>query len=369
MSVSALLVLFGSVVTLGLLAFGAVVILAKARRGKEAPPPEPVPTSLSLMAGLSFFSGLGAILLITMTALFSLSLSMGDLLEMDSDVRAGLDLAGRIILYVSLLPAVAAIAFALGARGVISESGGTMRGRPLYRTGLLMAVVAGVVVLQSASGFSATDWTVSQGKRIRGEAELNRGYLGVETGPLDSMAGSPVLRVVPGSPADRAGLKAGDIIMRIDGRYVYQLPPLGTANDSSYDPRQPYVASYVGSLKPGFKLALGVRRGKDTLNIGVELAASFESLLALLRDQSFDHERLAVLKAAGHDRRYSADELLRICKSFDFDEGRVKAIEPALPILQDPQNAFRILGALDFPDAKSKVSGWITEKAKPSKDE
>src|SRR6185436_10463490 len=158
--------LLGIVTVVGVFALGALEILVKARRGKETPPPapEPAPSSVSLMAGLSFFSGLSAILLATVTGLLTAAISMGEILLMDSDIRAILDAVGKIVLYVSLLPAVAAIAFALGARGVISESRGTVRGRPLYRTGVVLALLTGGIVLQSASGFSATEWTAAHVK-------------------------------------------------------------------------------------------------------------------------------------------------------------------------------------------------------------
>jgi S1-C subfamily serine protease len=38
-------------------------------------------------------------------------------------------------------------------------------------------------------------------------------YFGVDDGLL-------VLRVVPGTPAERAGLRGGDVILRVDGRDV-----------------------------------------------------------------------------------------------------------------------------------------------------
>ena len=44
-------------------------------------------------------------------------------------------------------------------------------------------------------------------------------------------------------------------------------------------------------------------------------------------------------------------------------------IEAALPLLQDPQNAYRILGSLEFSGAKAQVSSWIAKPEKPEKPE
>jgi hypothetical protein len=328
------------------------------------------------MAGLSFFSGLSAILLATVTGLMTLAISMGEVLEVAAGERQGITLAAKIVLYVSVLPSVAAIAFALAARGAIAESGGTMRGRPLYRTGVLLAILSGAVVLDARvinpAAWSSLGNSIISDMETMHKVDFNRGYLGVETGPLGTdNPVSPIQRVVPGSPADLAGLQAGDLVVTVDGTNVYQLPPLGKSSDNSWSPgsMEPFLGTYIASLKPGARVAVQVRRGKETLNVVAELSSSFESVLKLLQDQSFDHERLAVLKAAGADRRYSADELLKICQSFDFDDGRVKAIEAALPHLQDPQNAYRILGALEFSDAKAKVSGWIAARTKAEKPE
>jgi len=346
-----LVVVFG---VLGALAVARVVLAALGKPfdwKKAAPPPAPVPTSLSFLAGLSFFSGLAALGLVVTTGILSAALSMDDVLQVGSHERPGITLAAKIVLYLSLLPAVMAVAFALAARGVISESGGAVRGRPLYRTGVLLAIFSGATVLD-ARVLNPTSW-ISAGRdvvhRIHSvdESEINRGYLGIE---LESTSSTRVARVVPGSPAERAGIRVGDWIKDLGGAQM----PSGTA-----------LIERIGSLPPGSRISLAILRGSENLTMTAELAASFATLQALLDKQDFDDERLAVLKAAGIDHRYSADELTKICASFDFDQGRLKAIERALPHLQDPQNAYRILGSLEFSDSKSRVSGWITERAQP----
>lgn len=368
----------GDVSWLGLFAFLFLLVIAvlwvgtMIRRGRReesavgAPPPPPA--SLSILAGLSFLCGLGAILLVAATGILSLVLSMGDLLQLSARERPAVELAGRIVMYVSLLPAVAAMAFALAARGVISESRDTVRGRPLYRTGILLALLTGIVVF-NAKILNPATWLLAGSELAKASAAgdfslIDRGYLGVEPGPLESGCVS-LLRVVPGSPAEKAGLKPGDIVAKLDGAPVFQLPPMGSPGAETHSSTVNYLGAYIGTLKPGSKVTLEIRRGNESLTIVAELSASYESLLELLHQQSLDDERMAVLKAAGADRRYSADELRRICSVFDLDSHRLKVIETALPRLQDPQNAYQILGALDFAASKRKVSEWIEAAQKP----
>jgi hypothetical protein len=334
----------------------------KSKSKKKDLPPEPPPafTSLSLMAGLSFFSGLGAILLATIAGILSLTLSMNDVIPTTDSTRRQIDLAARIVLYASLLPAVGAAAFGLAARGVISESRGAVRGRPLYRTGILLALLTGVLVFD-AKILNPSTWTTPVVTEQRTAARVEQGYLGVEPGNIDIQGGIVLVRVVPGSPADKAGLKAGDRIETVDRARPQELPPLGSPGQAWYSQGTNYLGAYIGSLKPGAQLTLGVRRGKETVTITVELAMSFDSLLELVKSQSLDAERMAILKAAGVDRRYSAGELRRLCAAFDLDDSRLRVIEPALVKLQDPQNAYQILGALDLPDSKTMASRWIED--------
>jgi S1-C subfamily serine protease len=56
----------------------------------------------------------------------------------------------------------------------------------------------------------------------RGES-IDRGYLGVETTDAPSGGGAEVASVVPGGPAERAGLQTGDLIVTIDGVDVRSL--------------------------------------------------------------------------------------------------------------------------------------------------
>ncbi len=90
--------------------------------------------------------------------------------------------------------------------------------------------------------------------------KVTRGYLGVTVGPVTSelaeqfkapdTSGALVQDVTPGGPADKAGLKAGDVIRKFDGR---------TVNDSSDLP------AMAATAPPGAAVTLEVLRNGETL--------------------------------------------------------------------------------------------------------
>ena len=88
------------------------------------------------------------------------------------------------------------------------------------------------------------------GSEDRGAA--NQPYLGVQADP-DSR-GCRLAEIVPGSPADKAGLKVRDVITRFDGRAIDDFEDLVTA---------------VSKKKPGDEVALQVRRGDETIGLKV----------------------------------------------------------------------------------------------------
>jgi predicted metalloprotease with PDZ domain len=102
-------------------------------------------------------------------------------------------------------------------------------------------------------------------KRI-GEAWGEQGYLGVrienvsdELGEyfgVEEGEGVLVLEVVDDSPADLAGLEAGDVIVEIDGRKM-----------SSTDK----LVSYIGDCKPGKDVEITFKRKRRTRTVEVEL--------------------------------------------------------------------------------------------------
>lgn len=102
--------------------------------------------------------------------------------------------------------------------------------------------------------------------QLRDDGRVVRGYLGVQIGNLDyetaqsfgldSTDGALVQRVIDGQPAADAGLRHGDIVMRVDDRGV------GETRD---------LIDYVSAQRPGESVDLRVWREGRMIDLPVEL--------------------------------------------------------------------------------------------------
>ena len=98
--------------------------------------------------------------------------------------------------------------------------------------------------------------------------QVERGFIGVSLQPVtDAMAralgltdaqGAIIAEVEPGSPADTAGLDAGDVVLEVDGEGVE-------------DPRD--LAQTIAELDPGTEVTLTLRRNDENVEVAITLAA------------------------------------------------------------------------------------------------
>jgi len=108
------------------------------------------------------------------------------------------------------------------------------------------------------------DVAMNSAEQLRAKGKVSRGQLGVVVQPLTTetakgfglpdSSGALIAQVVPGGPAEKAGLQAGDIIRSVNGAEVREssdLPPL------------------IGNMAPGSKARLGVFREGKTVEINV----------------------------------------------------------------------------------------------------
>jgi serine protease Do len=109
------------------------------------------------------------------------------------------------------------------------------------------------------------------------EGKVRRGLLGVNIQDLtESLAesfgkteasGALVAQVIPGSPAQKAGVKSGDIILKFDGKKVS-----GAAQ----------LKNMVGRVKPGTESTLTVFREKKKIPLNVKIGERDQKKLASL---------------------------------------------------------------------------------------
>ena len=105
--------------------------------------------------------------------------------------------------------------------------------------------------------------------------KVTRGLLGVNIQDLnESLAksfglsdtnGALVAQVIPGSPAEKAGIKAGDVISKFNGKEV-----TGAAE----------LKNIVGEQKPGTTVKLTVFRDKKTFDVNVTVSERTAQALA-----------------------------------------------------------------------------------------
>jgi S1-C subfamily serine protease len=109
----------------------------------------------------------------------------------------------------------------------------------------------------SGVGFAVPVSTIKQiVPQIQSGGKVVRAYLGVSNGDSQDGSGSVVATVVPGGPAEKAGLRQGDKITAINDK------PVLSSDD---------VSAAVNGLKPGAKAKVSIVRGNDRRTLTVEL--------------------------------------------------------------------------------------------------
>jgi S1-C subfamily serine protease len=88
---------------------------------------------------------------------------------------------------------------------------------------------------------------------------------------LDTDAGAMVQSVVPGSPADKAGIQAGDATVTVAGQRIKTGGDVIVAADGKPVTSMSDVISAVDSKQPGDDLKLTVLRGGQQHDVTIQL--------------------------------------------------------------------------------------------------
>jgi S1-C subfamily serine protease len=114
------------------------------------------------------------------------------------------------------------------------------------------------------------------------DGEVQHAYLGITGADLDpqladamnidAQQGALVQRVVPDSPADKAGIEAGDVTATVDGAEIRVGGDLITAVDGEPVTGMDDVIAAVNRIQPGDKLELTLMRKGDQRTVTVTLA-------------------------------------------------------------------------------------------------
>jgi len=111
------------------------------------------------------------------------------------------------------------------------------------------------------------DEAVRVADQLRGIGKVVRGFIGVQPDDLSTeiaeaiglgkARGSVIRLVTPGSPAEQAGVQAGDVVTRIDGQDIENTPAL---------------RRLIAAVKPGTKMAVQVFRRGEYKNLTITVA-------------------------------------------------------------------------------------------------
>ena len=105
-------------------------------------------------------------------------------------------------------------------------------------------------------GFAVSSNTVREiVPRLAGGQTIARPYIGIQSTD-DPTGGAEIVTVNPGTPGDKAGLREGDVVTKVDGKAVTQ------ADD---------VSQHISGKKPGDKVEIEVTRNGRTEKLEVTL--------------------------------------------------------------------------------------------------
>jgi hypothetical protein len=165
------------------------------------------------------------------------------------------------------------------------------------------------------------------------DEDVVRGYIGMSSSPvgfltdeqkktLGATKGVVVTKVVPGAPAEKAGLRAGDVLVQVNGKPVPDAE--GLTDKSKQEDQEKYSKAWkalIGGVLPGNEVTLVVRRAGAEVTVKAT-AVDFDTYKQLADAASIEesYPRVPDPKEAGEPKAETFD----FEKATDLPEGFLK---------------------------------------------
>ena len=88
-------------------------------------------------------------------------------------------------------------------------------------------------------------------------------------------------------------------------------------------------------------------------------ASRFQILLSDLEDESFEEERVTIVKVAAQSNYFDVAQGKQIMEVFDFSDGKLAVLKIIYPKIIDTDNSFQLINSFEFGDDKNKAKRII----------
>lgn len=92
------------------------------------------------------------------------------------------------------------------------------------------------------------------------------------------------------------------------------------------------------------------------------LPADFDKLVASVKKESFDDNRLSVLKLGIANSLFTCEQAKILVKCFSFSQGQKDATYLLYPLVVDPRNFSTVIEALTFPGDRQEVRDKLNKR-------
>jgi hypothetical protein len=91
-------------------------------------------------------------------------------------------------------------------------------------------------------------------------------------------------------------------------------------------------------------------------------ASRFSIFLSDLEDESFEEERITIVKVAAQNNYFDVAQGKQIMDIFDFSDGKLAALKIIYPKIIDTDNSFQLINSFEFGDDKKRAQKIIQSR-------